>query len=438
MRDVLVTAIAFGAIPFVLRRPYVGILLWSWLSYMNPHRLTWGFAFNMPFAQVTAIATLVAMFMSREPGRISRIPFNKLTALWALFLVWMVITTIFAFYVEFATEQLIKIAKVQFVTFLTILLINDKAKLEQLLWVIVLSLCFFTVKGGLFTIQTAGAFRVWGPVGSYIEDNNALAVASIMIIPLMFYLRSTLTRAWARHGMLFAILLTAVSAAGSYSRSAFVAGACVTVYLVWKSKRRAPALLVLIIALPFIFTFMPESWHERMATITDPTQEASAHNRLEAWATAISIANSRLTGGGLEPWSTAVYQTYGPSWVDSTAGGRNAHSIYFNVLAEHGWIGLALFMLIFFLAWQQASRVARVTATRPDLGWAGDLARMLQVSFVAYGSGGATLTLGYFDLPWHLVAISLILTRHVDARIGEPAVAAEAARGTAGSHSLAR
>lgn len=37
------------------------------------------------------------------------------------------------------------------------------------------------------------------------------------------------------------------------------------------------------------------------------------------------------------------------------------------------------------------------------------LARMLQVSLVAYLSGGAFLSLSYFDLPWHLIAVALLL-----------------------------
>ena len=39
MRDLLVTGIVFGVLPFVFKRPWIGILLWSWLGYMNPHRL---------------------------------------------------------------------------------------------------------------------------------------------------------------------------------------------------------------------------------------------------------------------------------------------------------------------------------------------------------------------------------------------------------------
>uniref|UniRef100_UPI003567F853 DUF5935 domain-containing protein n=1 Tax=Neptunomonas sp. TaxID=1971898 RepID=UPI003567F853 len=55
MRDILMVLIVFGSIPFILRKPYIGILMWAWLSYMNPHRLAYGFAYDMPFAQIIAL-----------------------------------------------------------------------------------------------------------------------------------------------------------------------------------------------------------------------------------------------------------------------------------------------------------------------------------------------------------------------------------------------
>lgn len=55
MRDILVTALILGSLPFILRRPYIGILVWAWVSYMNPHRLTWVFAYDLPFAQIVGV-----------------------------------------------------------------------------------------------------------------------------------------------------------------------------------------------------------------------------------------------------------------------------------------------------------------------------------------------------------------------------------------------
>ena len=135
MRDLLITAMVFGSLLLILRKPYVGILVWSWLSYMNPHRLSWGFAYNMPFAQIVAITLLVAVLFTREK---KNIPLNGIILVWAMFLVWISITTYFAIHQNAAMHYYERILKIQLVTIFTIMLIRDQEKLNQLLWVIVL------------------------------------------------------------------------------------------------------------------------------------------------------------------------------------------------------------------------------------------------------------------------------------------------------------
>ncbi len=81
MRDLLVTAIVFGSLPFILFwRPYLGALMWVWISMMNPHRLSYGFAFNFPFAQVIAITTLLGLLFTNQRRRLPLTPVSGLAA----------------------------------------------------------------------------------------------------------------------------------------------------------------------------------------------------------------------------------------------------------------------------------------------------------------------------------------------------------------------
>ncbi len=97
MRDILVTAIVFGVLPFIFKRPWIGILLWCWLGYMNPHRQTWGFAYDFPFAFICAIVTIMAFLFSQEK---KEMVWTRETVLLLMFIGWMFITTFFAFYPE--------------------------------------------------------------------------------------------------------------------------------------------------------------------------------------------------------------------------------------------------------------------------------------------------------------------------------------------------
>lgn len=145
MRDILVTVIVFGLIPYILARPQVGIYTWSWLSYMNPHRLAYGFAYTMPFAQIVAIASLLSILIWKEP---KRVPVTGLTVLWVVFLIWMLLTTAFAMFPELAWPQYERIIKIQLVTFLTMMVIRTHKEINILIWVIALSVGFFGIKGG--------------------------------------------------------------------------------------------------------------------------------------------------------------------------------------------------------------------------------------------------------------------------------------------------
>jgi probable O-glycosylation ligase (exosortase A-associated) len=151
--------------------------------------------------------------------------------------------------------------------------------------------------------------------------------------------------------------------------------------------------------------FMPASWHERVSSITEYQQDSSAMGRIKAWEYSIAVANARLTGGGFMSWSLENYRKYGVYVQKAFV----AHSIYFSVLNDGGWPGLILFLLILVYIWRQLSRVNRVTADDPERADYNLLARMLQISMVAFMAGGSFLSLSYFDLAWHFMTITIAL-----------------------------
>lgn len=407
LRDLVLTLLVAITLPFILRRPYIGILVWSWLSYMNPHKQAFGFAYNMPFAQIVAITTLVSILFSREKFRF---PMNGTIVLWLMLLLWMTITTAFAIYPEIAWEQYTKVIKIQLVTFLTLLLIVDFKKLNQLIWVIALSIGFYSTKGGLFTIMTGGSFRVWGPGGGFIQENNSLAVATLMILPLIIYLYNEHKDVvWLKNGLLCAAILSAFSVVGSQSRGALIAVAAVGAFFWLKSKSKLLSGFAIVLLGFTVFSFMPSSWHDRMNTIENYQEDKSAMGRINAWGYSINVASDRFTGAGFESWSAQNFAR----WAPDPDAVHAAHSIYFSVLADHGWPGLALFLIILGLTWFRLSKLISHSSDYACLQSENFLARMLQISLIAYLVGGAFLSLSYFDLPWHIMAIAIILDNHV-------------------------
>jgi len=405
MRDLLITCLVFGSLPIILMRPYIGILVWSWISYMNPHRLAWGFAYDMPFAKIIAITLLVAIIFNREKVFFPR---DKLIVIWLAFIAVMIASSFLALLPEPAFVYLNRAIKIQLLTFICLLLMQDLQRIRYLIWVIVGSIGFYSVKGGLFTLLSGGSYRVWGPAESFIEENNSLALATLMVVPLMLYLWRMTNNKLLSWCLLGAIFLSLVSVLGSQSRGALVAIIAVSGFYWLKSHTKVISLVAILILAGFGWFFMPQSWHTRMATIQHYEQDASAMGRINAWHYSFNVANDRLLGAGFNSWSLETFKIYAPNPLDMHA----AHSIYFGVLGDHGWPGLLLFVSILFFTWRNLVYVIHANADTPGVTEAYErrwLAKMIQVSLVAYMSGGAFLSLSYFDLPWQLMAIALLL-----------------------------
>ncbi|MCA1481874.1 O-antigen ligase family protein, partial [Bradyrhizobium sp. NBAIM08] len=130
--------------------------------------------------------------------------------------------------------------------------------------------------GGLFILITGGGEKVWGPAGSYITDNNALAAATVMMIPLMRYLQLTSPHRYVRWGLTAMMVFCGISVLGSYSRGAFLAVSAMVAVLWWKGRHKLPVLFVVILVMPFAISFMPDRWHNRMDTLNTYEEDGSA------------------------------------------------------------------------------------------------------------------------------------------------------------------
>jgi probable O-glycosylation ligase (exosortase A-associated) len=408
MRSILVALLVFGSLPLIVVKPHVGVLVWSWIGYMNPHRLTWGFTYDFPFAMVVGVVTVAAWLFSREP---KTVPWHPLVLLLAAFAAWVSFTTLFAAYPDHAQWKWDRTIKILlFNGFITLGLITTRQRLDALIWVIVLSLGFFALKGAAFTLLTGGIYRLQGPAASFIADNNAFGMALLMTIPLVRYLQLTAQSRWIRLGLLTLIVCFLIAVLGTYSRGAVVGLAVTVIALVVKSRHRMRLALMAGLALAAAVQFMPEYWHHRVASIFAYEEDASAQARLESWRYALDVAREHpIVGGGFEVFRGNEALT--------AVGYRSAHSIYFEVLGEHGYVGLAIFLALGLGAYLTCRSVIRRARKDREVSWAADLSAMVQVSIAAYAIAGLFLNLATFDLYYHLIAIVVITQALVRSRL---------------------
>lgn len=409
MRDLLILAIVGVAAVLALRRPWVGVMLWTWLSLMNPHRFSWGIAYSAPLAAIAAGVTLVGLMMTKE----RQSPFQGPPIVWFfLFACWITLSWFFGMDPGGDYTQWNKVMKIYFMTFVAGMLIINKMHIMAFAWVTVGSMAVLGVKGGIFTVLTGGNFRVWGPPGSFIYDNNEFALSLIMTIPLLHFLQLQVKSAWMKHGLSAAMLFCAAAAIGTHSRGGFLAIGAMSLMFWWRSSRKGLIGGMLLFAVLIALPMMPEHWWERMNTISDYQEDGSAMGRINAWHVAYGVAKHNFFGGGMTYQHEVFFLLYGQHETIV----RAAHSIYFQVLGNHGFPGLFLFLMIWFSTYRVAGWLRSNARSQEETRWAADLGAMVQVSLVGYAVGGAFLSLSYFDLPYNMMILVVAAKKWVQTR----------------------
>jgi probable O-glycosylation ligase (exosortase A-associated) len=436
IRDVVLVALIVGLLPLCFFRTWIGLLLWAWLAFMNPHQLTWGFANTLPLSQWVGTATLGGLVFSgdRKPFVWTRETI-LLLALWA----WFTVTTMTALYPAEATGKLERVSKILLMTFLLIPFFQDRRRLRVLLLVVAGSIGFYGLKGGIWALLTGGENHVLGAPGtSNISSNNALALALNMCLPIFFYLAEEEPRRWLRRILYAMFFASIISVLFTYSRGGLL-GLLAVLGVLFLNRKTVPhvalaALLLLLLA----FGFAPEKWQSRMDTIVNYEEDGSANARFTAWYVAFRLATDNpITGGGF--WAIAnleTYRRYIPDYPYESA--PDTHSLYFSLLAEHGFPGLILFTLFVVSTLVSLRQVRKRARDHEELRWASSYALMLQASITGYLVSGAFLSVAYFDLAYLLIMVAVLVKVLVDQQLEgrREAVAPEA--GATGSPATRR
>ncbi len=402
MRDLVLVTLFFPMLPFAFIYPWIGVLVWSWIGYMNPHRLTFGFAYDMPFGLIAALTTLAGLLFSRERKRLPRGPEVALVlGLWA----WFTVTAVFAIHPELAWDKWQQVSKILLMTMVTMVLFRDASRLKWLVWTIAASLGFYGVQSALGALASGFQQGYAYPPDSFIADNNDMALALNMTLPLLWFLARDTKHRWVSFGLRAAFVLTILGIVTTYSRGGFVGLCAVLIVLLMKAKRRGIAAVLLLATVTVAVAVMPDALSSRIGTIASYEEDESAQNRLRAWAVAIQVAlDSPIVGGGFRVFEPDVWERYDPdiprAWT--------AHSIYLQVVAEHGFVGLGIFLTLLGVSYLGARRVRVRAATLGELRLS-DLASMVQASLVGYMVSGAFASRADFDLFYHLVAMIAVM-----------------------------
>ena len=401
------------SIPLSLWRPFYGILAWTFVAFVNPQWLAWGVNHDIARAEVIAIPTLIGLVISTRNWRsvVTR-ECGLLLLLWIWFTLTSLISSDTPLFASHSAETWARwkfVSIILVMTYATVLVVNTRERLRMVLIVIAASFGLFIFKAIPFMITTGGNFKLYGPDYSMLSDNNDFGLALNMTLPIFFFLAQTEERPWARRICWLLCLGTIPAIFFTYSRGALVGLMAVMLALFLQLKQRRFVILIVVgMSLAIGILFAPQKWRDRMGTLDDSAQgtlDASAQSRINAWTYSWRLATDYpITGGGFDTYTPELFDRYAPNRQDV----HGPHSVYFGVLAEHGFVGLALYLALLassFLTTGWAIKYGNAQDDAVAVGYG----RMLRVSMVGFMVSGAFLGRAYFDYLFTIIALTTVL-----------------------------
>lgn len=408
-RDVIVAVTVFALLPRAFMRPFFGLLLFTWMAYMRPQDLCWGFAKGIRYSLYCAILMYLGWFLN-ERRKFTR--FSIPTG-WMLSLFICLTISLTLAHKDPHDDQVAKyfdLMKVFLVTFFTVGMVDNQDRLKKLAWTIALSLGFFGVKYGLHGVLRGG--RILQGPGGMMLDNNDLCLGMAMNLPFLFFLRRMTEKRWLKRFMVIAFGLTCVAIVCTLSRGGFLTMGLVCLLIFNKLKKSI---------LPWVFVgatvfvaplLLPDDVVERLDTLKEPTEDGSAAGRLYAWQVGLKmVAANPFFGVGYEGF-VSNFRRFDPKQVrrkDGVMSVRVAHNTYIQVWAELGTPALISFlaMLGSALWWLRCTR--NDVKRRGGPQWIIDFANMVEIGLVSFMFGANFLNRAHFDLMYHLVAMAVVL-----------------------------
>ncbi|WP_426106583.1 putative O-glycosylation ligase, exosortase A system-associated [Massilia sp. TSP1-1-2] len=441
MRDIFF----LGILPLMLyamtRRPFIALGMWIWTAMFFPNAWLYGFGNAIRYNVIFTAVAIGGYLMTKDKPKAV---FGSLGMLIFLFFAWTTLSTIMTEGApEVAWEYWFRFLKIVLLFLFVVLIIDKKLHIDFFLWCVVMSIGFFGGLEALKYIASGGGHHIEGFAGHVLGDRNELSLAFVITLPICFYLLQQYGAKGIviRVGLLGLMGLLVTAIVGTQSRGGFVALIGLGAYFFVKSDRKILLAIMVCILVAGLSTMVSQEWVSRMDTIGEAKEDASFMGRVVAWKLSfIMAAHHPFLGGGFKAlenravWAELAQHFFDFSFFYSGDAlpnvnlPRAAHSVYFQVLGDHGFVGLALYLSFLARAFITARKVTRTARKHPATAWIANLATMLQLSLFTFCLGGAALSFAYFELIYAICGIILVLDTRILPRALKLAAVAESAK----------
>lgn len=425
MRDLVILAI----LPFLLyamaKRPFIGLGLWIWTALFFPNGWLYGIAGTIRYNLLFTGMTILAYVLYKPKMKF------KLSATGGMVLLFFFWTTVSTFTTignpDVATDYWVRLAKIIGLFLFVLAIVENKLHVDFFLWCCVLSVGFFGDLEALKYLGSGGGHKIEGMAGHVLGDRNELSIAFAMTLPICAYLFEEYRQRskYLAFGLLATTALLVIAVIGTSSRGGFVVLVALGIYFFIKSERKVLMGFLLFGLVLVMAQLVTAEWVDRMHTVDAADQDASFMGRVVAWKLSFILATHHpVFGGGFKAlenspvWASLSTEFGSFPWFytgDNYPDNRPhaAHSVYFQVMGDHGFFGLAIYVSFLLAAFLKARKITQVGRANGVPGWIPRVATTLQLTMFAFVLGGLTLSFAYFDLTYAVIGLLIVLETRI-------------------------
>lgn len=408
--------VMLALVPMAFMDGFIAFLLWIFATVMSPGNYLYGFMLSFRYVFVFAGIAVLLLMLGRVQNR-GKFQWNASTVLLLLFVMHGMLSAAFALQPNPLLEIRVETFwKGMALALMAPFFLSSRWRIHLTVVVLALGLGLHAVVDGLKVLASGGAHNVVGVPNSSLTDNNLYALGMAMLLPLLMYLYRYSAIKYAKWAAAAGVLLTIMTIIGTNSRGGFLALAVVGLWYWMMSPRKLVSLLLVAVLAVGVMQVAPDRWFDRIESIQTASEDDSFMNRVAAWRVSLAIANDHpVLGGGFNAvqnfWIWDEYKERpSPFSVDmSKYTPKAAHSVYFQVLGDLGYVGLLIFLALLASAFHARKRVKAIVTKTGRGWWALDLSNAGCLALVAFMSAGGGVSLAYFELVYFLIVMLSVL-----------------------------
>lgn len=399
--------------------PFLFGLGYVWADLFTPQLVGYGLIADLPVSMILGGGTLAVylLFDRRSPPQPG---FSLLLLIaWAG---WVTATTGWAVMGQDAWVKWDWAFKTILMGAFLPFLFRSRIQVEAMMATVVLAVAGNMLAFGAKTLMGGGGYGMnlgllSGNQG--LAEGSTLAVVCAALIPIMLYLRRS-GRVVAQIPFIKPALLALIAAAvlttiGTQARAGLVSLGVLALILLLQTKRKLLYAGIIAVSASVGWVAAPDAWHERMSTIGEYNSESSALGRVAVWLWTLEFVQDHPLGGGFDAYKVNSFQVP----IEDQPGeyleikGKAFHSIYFEVLGEHGIPGAILFASLLASMVLSLLLVIRHTRDEPELVWLRDMAQTILTAVTVYLVGGAFIGIAFQPMLYYFIAWSVCMAEYL-------------------------